>query len=59
MTEANSQRIVIALPPTLREQVARLADRDSVSLSAITRRALKQFVQECTSIKDRRGGKIR
>jgi predicted HicB family RNase H-like nuclease len=47
MMETNSGRIVIALPPKLRDQVAKLAEQDSVSLSAISRRAIKKYVQEC------------
>lgn len=49
MTEASTARIVIVVPSTLREQVSQLAARDEVSLSAFSRRALKKYVQECTS----------
>jgi predicted transcriptional regulator len=46
--ETNSERIVIFLPPKLRDQVSQLAEKDSTSVSAISRRALKQYVQECS-----------
>lgn len=46
MAKTNSGRIVIALPPSLRELVARLAEQDAVSVSAISRRALKAYVDE-------------
>jgi predicted transcriptional regulator len=42
--EVNSARIIVALPVKLREQVEQLAQTNEVSLAAITRRALRQFV---------------
>lgn len=49
MTDAPNARLVIVLPAALREQVSKLAEQDAVSLSAISRRAIKKYVQECTS----------
>jgi metal-responsive CopG/Arc/MetJ family transcriptional regulator len=47
MMESNSERIVIFLPAKLRDQVSQLAEKDSTSVSAISRRALKKYVLEC------------
>jgi hypothetical protein len=44
--EVNSARIIVALPVKLREQVELLAQTNEVSLAAITRRALRQFVEK-------------
>ena len=46
--EVNSARLIVTLPVKLREQVEQLAQKDEVSLAAITRRALRRFVErEC------------
>jgi predicted transcriptional regulator len=48
VAEANSARVIVKLPSTLREKIEQLAQKDCVSMSAIARRALRCFVEkEC------------
>jgi metal-responsive CopG/Arc/MetJ family transcriptional regulator len=45
--ETNSQRVVITLPAKLREKVEKLAKKEAISMSAISRRALRRFFEQC------------
>jgi predicted transcriptional regulator len=42
--ETNTERIIIQVPPTLREAVERLAKEEDRSMSAIARRAILEYV---------------
>jgi predicted HicB family RNase H-like nuclease len=43
--ELNDKRVVILLPPRLREQVKRRAKKEDVSVCAIARQALRKYVE--------------
>ena len=45
--ETNSERVVITLPVELREQVEQVAKKESISMSAVSRRALRRYLEQC------------
>lgn len=45
--ETNSERVVIMLPVELREQVEQVAKKESISMSAVSRRALRRYIEQC------------
>ena len=47
--ETNSERVVITLPPKLREQVEQVAEKESISMSAVSRRALRRYLDQCAT----------
>lgn len=47
--ETNSERVVITLPAELREQVEQVAKKESISMSAVSRRALRRYLEQCAT----------